>query len=99
MRSGSGSGKAAMASEEGRFYYLRLMAKPPREGEPPEPITRPKFVQWGPARRFSTSIEDDPDLEVPTLPLLHRLCTQSAALGAHRAMGHTWLHFPLLAPK
>ena len=55
-----------MASEESRFYYLRLMAKPPREGE--DNITRPKFVQWGGARRFSTSIEEDPDLEVsPTL--------------------------------
>jgi hypothetical protein len=49
-----------MSSDEQRFYYLRLMAKP---GEPDEPI-KPKFVQWGSTREFNTSIEENPDLEV-----------------------------------
>ncbi len=54
-----------MTTDESRFYYLRLMAKP--SGSNPAAVgdvTRPKFVQWGPARRFSTSLEEDPDLEV-----------------------------------
>ena len=51
-----------MASEEHRFYYLRLMAQP--GNKPDEPI-RPKFVQWAAApRHFNTSIDDNPDLEV-----------------------------------
>lgn len=49
-----------MASEEQRFYYLRLMAKPNDEGEP----IKPKFVQWGSTREFNTSIDENPDLEV-----------------------------------
>lgn len=27
-------------------------------------VTKPKFVQWGGARRFSTSLEENPELEV-----------------------------------
>lgn len=53
-----------MASDEQRFYYLRLMAKP---GDPDEPI-KPKFVQWGNTREFNTSIDENPDLEVVVVP-------------------------------
>lgn len=55
-----------MSSDEQRFYYLRLMAKP---GERDQPL-KAKFVQWGSTREFNTSIEDDPDLEVLCDPLL-----------------------------
>lgn len=44
-------------SEEKRFYYLRLMAKPGRK-----PI-KTKFVTWSPEQQ-SSSREDDPVLEV-----------------------------------
>lgn len=53
-----------MTTDASRFYYLRLMAK--REGgqEVPVGISRPKFVQWGSTRRISTSLEENPELEV-----------------------------------
>ncbi|EYC23574.1 hypothetical protein Y032_0015g2728 [Ancylostoma ceylanicum] len=44
-------------SEEKRFYYLRLMAKPGRK-----PI-KTKFVTWSPEQQ-SSSRDDDPVLEV-----------------------------------
>lgn len=50
-------------AEAARFYYLNLMSKKPPASEPIS-ISKPKFVQWGAARRFSTSLEEDPELEV-----------------------------------
>ncbi|EPB77656.1 hypothetical protein ANCCEY_03247 [Ancylostoma ceylanicum] len=47
-------------SEEKRFYYLRLMAKPGRK-----PI-KTKFVTWSPEQQ-SSSRDDDPVLEVQPL--------------------------------
>lgn len=58
-----------MAEDETQFYYLRLMSRSGSEGEP----LTPKFLRWGDARRFSTSIEEEPELEVQLTPFIEFL--------------------------
>lgn len=55
-----------MTTEDSRFYYLRLMAKPRSEDEPQgaQGMIKPKFVQWGQTTHFNTSVEESPELEV-----------------------------------
>lgn len=53
-----------MSTDANRFYYLRLMSRRTSTSGEPSAITKTKFVQWGGARRFSTSIEEEPELEV-----------------------------------
>jgi len=53
-----------MTSDENRFYYLRLMSRKTSSSGLPSAVTKPKFVQWGHVQLFSTSIDDNPDLEV-----------------------------------
>uniref|UniRef100_A0A915IRI3 Uncharacterized protein n=1 Tax=Romanomermis culicivorax TaxID=13658 RepID=A0A915IRI3_ROMCU len=53
-----------MSSDASRFYYLRLMSRKMSNSGQPSATTKPKFVQWGEVQLFSSSLEENPDLEV-----------------------------------
>ncbi|VDN08452.1 unnamed protein product [Thelazia callipaeda] len=60
IRFPSGDEKDKAFSEEQRFYYLRLMAKPSENKN--EPI-KAKFVRWAPQCPQQSSVEGDQELE------------------------------------
>ncbi|KAK0390453.1 hypothetical protein QR680_019362 [Steinernema hermaphroditum] len=56
---GDSDDPAAGCSEEQRFYYLRLMAKPGKKDEP----RKMKFSRWSAPKPQYMSVDDDPELE------------------------------------